>query len=60
MRVLRPDATERLARHLFVTSEPAAEWAAVRWDDAAGKQAPNKQYWRDKANAVIALITEEK
>ena len=54
-RLVAPDARERLARHLWLDSRPDDPYAAAHWQ--AGDSFVNKEPWRRKADAALAVIT---
>ncbi len=59
MPTLRPDARDLLARHLYVTSDPASEYAARNWDDPT-ITGDWRNHWYDRADTILNLITEKK
>ncbi|MEV1315421.1 hypothetical protein AB0J14_04970 [Micromonospora arborensis] len=52
-----PNARERLARHLWLESRPNDPYAAAHWQ--AGDSFVNKEPWRRKADAALAVITRQ-
>ncbi len=53
-RITGADARERLARHLWLDSRPNDPYAAAHWQ--AGDSFVNKEPWRRKADAALAVI----